>query len=913
MGLVGDERGQAVQIGAVLLFAVLIIAFSTYQAFVVPDQNREVEFEHNQDVQAQIQELRNAIVSVPVTNSVRAVSVQLGTRYPSRAVAINPGPASGSLRTDGTTDKSQTLTISNTRAPGETGDFWNETRSYNTGTLAYQPNYNLYGEAPTTYYEHTVAFNQFRNDPLTLSGQTMVDGRQITLIALNGSVSRSSSGSTTVDVDPVSPGDGSLRTVTVTNGPGERVSVSFLSRLSENTWEERLLTEEMADNGGYVTDVSSTAGPDPYQTITLTFEQGVEYELRLAKAGVGTRVTPEEATYLTNVTPNGTTVTEGQTTEIVVEARDSYNNPVSAVTVNASGDGGVGPAATTGTDGRARFTFTAPAVESETTYYVKTSLKDPDSNQYKARGQRNVTVRVVVQPENSGGGVDYAVEWRNPSTYPGPTSPVESCSQVPCDPLPMRAVTTPSSAGQLVTFYSNKTAVASMSESVGVTDSDGKADTGLVTGDNGTANIYASNTSKADELWVETYLNSGFETSDIGPWETFGSFEDDQTGRDTEFSNRGSYGYRIDGGNPGGIRNANGFDTTDGKLVVVEYWVREDGPEFDEGPGAPGTDGQGEDLVVQYLTDGGDPTVDADWQTISTLEAGTGGDGDGIQTYEQRARLTAADALHDDFRLRFRQVSADADSDEWHVDDVHLSVVSNVSLGSGGGGGNQAPTASFTASPDPASTGQSITLDASGSTDSDGSITSYEWDTDDDGAYDDLTGESTSTSYSSTGDKTISLRVTDNDGATATASQTVTVESGGTTGFNSASVSGLSDSDDSATQTYTFTIGDSLSSEETFTIELVNSGNGQPEISYSSATASTSPGDATVTSTPELVYTAPSGGLSSDTQVSITVSGIDPGAKSEGTYTVTFTRDSTGDSTTAEFTVTDDTSPGRGP
>jgi hypothetical protein len=94
---------------------------------------------------------------------------------------------------------------------------------------------------------------------------------------------------------------------------------------------------------------------------------------------------------------------------------------------------------------------------------------------------------------------------------------------------------------------------------------------------------------------------------------------------------------------------------------------------------------------------------------------------------------------------------------------------------------NADPSASFTASPDPANTGETISLDASGSSDSDGTISSYDWDTDDDGNYDDATGSSASVSYPSSGDKTISLRVTDNGGATDTTSQTVTVKDTGAT------------------------------------------------------------------------------------------------------------------------------------
>jgi len=87
---------------------------------------------------------------------------------------------------------------------------------------------------------------------------------------------------------------------------------------------------------------------------------------------------------------------------------------------------------------------------------------------------------------------------------------------------------------------------------------------------------------------------------------------------------------------------------------------------------------------------------------------------------------------------------------------------------------NEPPTASATASPDPASLGETITLDGTGSTD-DGTISTYEWDTDNDGTYE-VTGDTTTVSESSPGDYTYTLKVTDDDGGTDTDSVTVTVE-----------------------------------------------------------------------------------------------------------------------------------------
>ncbi|MFD1686725.1 malectin domain-containing carbohydrate-binding protein [Halobellus litoreus] len=89
---------------------------------------------------------------------------------------------------------------------------------------------------------------------------------------------------------------------------------------------------------------------------------------------------------------------------------------------------------------------------------------------------------------------------------------------------------------------------------------------------------------------------------------------------------------------------------------------------------------------------------------------------------------------------------------------------------------NQPPSASFTASPSDPTTGESVTFDAFGSSDSDGSIQSYEWDFDGDGTTDAM-GESVSQAFTSSGDQTVELTVTDDDGATATTTQTVSVSS----------------------------------------------------------------------------------------------------------------------------------------
>lgn len=85
------------------------------------------------------------------------------------------------------------------------------------------------------------------------------------------------------------------------------------------------------------------------------------------------------------------------------------------------------------------------------------------------------------------------------------------------------------------------------------------------------------------------------------------------------------------------------------------------------------------------------------------------------------------------------------------------------------------PIASFTAQPNPALPGQAVALDASASTDPNGTVASYEWDLDNDGAFDDGIGRTLSTAFAVRGRYPVTLRVTDDTGKTGTATVEVAV------------------------------------------------------------------------------------------------------------------------------------------
>lgn len=390
--MLDDARGQSIQIGAVLLFGVLLITFAFVQAVLVPDANAEVEFSHSQTVQGQMQELRTGVLRAAATGNSYPATVDLGLRYPTRFLLANPGPTSGTLRTV----ERPVISVDNVTAiDPEAADFYarlgpNNDRNnvtYETRAIRYDIDYSVYRSNPTTVYESSVVYERYVNTNRTVTGQSVVDGRRISLVALNGSLSASSTAARTVDLVAASA---AARTVAVTNTDGNRFRVRVPARLTRS--ELATLFADQIDgsgdttNGAYVHRIRCSGGSTgPCGVLTLVFEQGVTYNLRMAEVGLGSGRTPAHA-YTTVVAGNGTTVAESGSQLLVVEARDRYGNPVSGVrmavdlqrlsgnpldsanvtTVRAVTDG----------DGRATFRFEAPDE-------VRRSPSQPNTAEYE--------------------------------------------------------------------------------------------------------------------------------------------------------------------------------------------------------------------------------------------------------------------------------------------------------------------------------------------------------------------------------------------------------------------------------------------------------------------------------------------------------------------------------------------------
>jgi PKD repeat protein len=324
---------------------VAIVALSVYQVTSVPQQNRQVEAGHNAQVREQLQGVRAAILETAATGRSLSALVTLGTDYPDRVVAVNPAPAAGTFET---TAPGPTASVSITNATAtvpETADYWNGSRrTFTTRAVAYSPNYNEFDNAPTTAYGHSLLYALYGSDPFgpdaavrageALSNQTVIDDRRITIVTVDGSVSETGTGNYTLETRPVSV---SNTTVPLTNATGEGVELTLSTEATNESWQ-RVLTTELVENGGSIESFECSAPDDePCGTLSITLEPTTgddPYLLRMAEIGVGSGASVPEPRYLTNVTDRRVRVPENASRRLVLEVRDRYNNPVDNESVN---------------------------------------------------------------------------------------------------------------------------------------------------------------------------------------------------------------------------------------------------------------------------------------------------------------------------------------------------------------------------------------------------------------------------------------------------------------------------------------------------------------------------------------------------------------------------------------------------
>lgn len=407
--MLGDDRGQSVQIGAILLFGILIIALSLFQTVVVPAENEGVEFNGYLEASEDLVSFRNDILTAGTQGGQQATSIKTGVRYPARAVLINPGPPAGSL----TTRPPANVTISGVEAAsGEAAnvrDFWNTSargaRTYTTRSVVFEPAYNEIEVSPVEVSGEG-AYRLTGNGPVPLTSGTFVRGNRITLVTVEGNLSTTALTASA----GASPASVATRSVTITGRDGAfTVTLPVPGNgtvAAAQAWNRSSAAATLRANANVQgTAVNGTR-------VDVTFDGSTTYDLRLARvvvhdagnSGVDTDTAPA---YLVGRTPNGTTIAESGGA-VAVEVRDRYNNPVSGASVRFSTPNGTGafPAdgdgldneTTVRTDGQGQATVNFDIDDGVDTTTVEANLTTGDDP------WTNTTLTLVRAGSGGGGG-----------------------------------------------------------------------------------------------------------------------------------------------------------------------------------------------------------------------------------------------------------------------------------------------------------------------------------------------------------------------------------------------------------------------------------------------------------------------------------------------------------------------------
>ncbi len=239
-------------------------------------------------------------------------------------------------------------------------------------------------------------------------------------------------------------------------------------------------------------------------------------------------------------------------------------------------------------------------------------------------------------------------------------------------------------------------------------------------------------------------FNDSFE---VGEWNGLW-VEDTQNDwfRSNQRATIGGYSAEVDGSaNNATMTTANVIDLSGMASATLTFdWLIESG--FDSG----------EYLAIDISTNGG-----SSWtQDVRRLNGNVSAEN---VWHSETVDLTPYKSA--DLKVRFRSKVSASDEDA-NVDNVRIVGIAD--------GPNTAPVA-VVGGPYSVNEGDSVVLSGAASSDPDGSIASYAWDFDNDGQYDDASGVSVNFSTTVSGLHTVGLQVTDNRGATAVTSTTVTV------------------------------------------------------------------------------------------------------------------------------------------
>ena len=183
-----DQRAVSAVIGFILIFGILMITLTVYQAQIVPQQNAQTEFKDFEETRDELIDLRNSISTAGQAGLPQFPSVRLGTSYQSRILTINPASPTGTLQTE-----QHDIIIENGTDPQQ---------KISTRFIEYQPGYNEI-EVGSTWYENSVLYldTPDRNNTIIEEQNLVIGGNELRITALQKNITRTGTSRTTISLD----------------------------------------------------------------------------------------------------------------------------------------------------------------------------------------------------------------------------------------------------------------------------------------------------------------------------------------------------------------------------------------------------------------------------------------------------------------------------------------------------------------------------------------------------------------------------------------------------------------------------------------------------------------------------------------------------------------------------------------
>jgi len=269
-----DTRAVSSLVGFILLFGILVIGLSLYQATIIPSDNSQTEFIHSQEVQNDLVDLRDATHNSGADTLSRSSSVSLGTYYNARIFAINPVSPAGTLSTSNSLDN---ITVEPNSTTESTE--WN----FSTRYIEYEPQYREYQDPPTTIIEHTLIYNSFEQADTnqTRSGQRIIEPDRLVVPIIEGNVS-----TTSIDTVSFHVTHQERETVDIS----DNVTITFPTHAPE-LWDQELTSENIDNMTITTTAATVEIEAEVSEVIFYRVELG-EHETVTSDSTINDEITP---------------------------------------------------------------------------------------------------------------------------------------------------------------------------------------------------------------------------------------------------------------------------------------------------------------------------------------------------------------------------------------------------------------------------------------------------------------------------------------------------------------------------------------------------------------------------------------------------------------------------------------------